>query len=186
MNREGTVRRREQGLAPWTGSWATMGRGGAELHACCRGENREDDDWGNGGQGEARSHGNRRGREELSHAWGKVEAPWEGASALLLGHTIGAEEERRHGGSAPPAAWAPSTWQGGARLPADGVREQWESCSRGEEGLPALACVKEHDSWKWKKEVATTERNGGVGMKNGQVQGERDPIYRRSPRVRVS
>jgi hypothetical protein len=38
------------------------------------------------------------------------------------------------GGSVRPAALAPSKWRGGARLPATGVREQWESCSRGEEG----------------------------------------------------
>jgi hypothetical protein len=32
--------------------------------------------------------------------------------------------------------------------------------------------------------VAETIR--GVRVQNSQVQGERDPIYRRSPRVRVS
>jgi hypothetical protein len=31
-----------------------------------------------------------------------------------------------------------------------------------------------------------TEKIRGVGVQNSQVQGERDPIYRRSPRVRVS
>jgi hypothetical protein len=37
-------------------------------------------------------------------------------------------------GSMRPAALASSKWRGGAGLPAAGVREQWESCSRGEEG----------------------------------------------------
>jgi hypothetical protein len=37
-------------------------------------------------------------------------------------------------GSVRPAALASSKWRGGAGLPAAGVREQWESCSRGEEG----------------------------------------------------
>jgi hypothetical protein len=33
--------------------------------------------------------------------------PREKRAGLLLGHTIGAEEERRHGGSVRPAARAP-------------------------------------------------------------------------------
>jgi hypothetical protein len=33
--------------------------------------------------------------------------------------------------------------------------------------------------------IVAAERNGGVGVQNNQVQGERAAIYRRSPRVRV-
>jgi hypothetical protein len=37
-------------------------------------------------------------------------------------------------GALCPAALVPSKWRGGTGFPAAGVREQWESCSRGEEG----------------------------------------------------
>jgi hypothetical protein len=36
------------------------------------------------------------------------------------------------------------------------------------------------------EERVAARENRGVGMENSQVQGERDPIYIRSPRVRVS
>ena len=52
----------------------------------------------------------------------------------------------------------------------------------GRKGRPAAARGRRRHGGK----VVAAEKNGGVGMENSQVQGEMDPIYRRSPRVRVS
>jgi hypothetical protein len=50
----------------------------------------------------------------------------------------------------------------------------------GEGVCAAVVRKKKHGS-----KIVVAERNGGVGVQNNQVQGERAAIYRRSPRVRV-
>jgi hypothetical protein len=56
-----------------------------------------------------------------------------GKGRLVVGLGRG-QGRRRHGGLRASSCIASSTWRGGPRLPAAGVREEWESCSRGEEG----------------------------------------------------
>jgi hypothetical protein len=51
----------------------------------------------------------------------------------------------------------------------------WSSC--------ALAAVAVEQGGR---RLLAAKRNGGMGVQNCQVQGKRDPIYRRSPRDRVS
>jgi hypothetical protein len=138
-----------------------------------------------GALGRGRRRGRGRGAELLScreRAPGR-RAPWE--KPELVG-----------GPAAMEVAWAPweverraaagRAWRGEASSAMVAEGTSWGPClpiSGGRRTVLAADAVKEKETWK---EKVAARKIRGVGMENSQVQGERGPIYRRSPRVKVS
>ena len=91
------------------------------------------------------------------------------------------------GGEGAPCCSRSQEEPGGRRAMGEGAASMEEEPSSSlqpwEEGLPALAWVQEEEGRE--ENVVAAEGNGGVGVQSCQKQGERNPIYRRSPRVRV-
>jgi hypothetical protein len=88
------------------------------------------------------------------------------------GRNMLAADAVNQGGRGVPAAWAPSAMARRSRAPC------LPPC-RTREGMAWAAAVWE----KTEEKIVAARENRRVGMKNGQVS---TPIYRSSPRVRVS
>ena len=91
------------------------------------------------------------------------------------------------GGEGAPCCSRSQEEPGGRRAMGEGATSMEEEPSSSlqpwEEGLPSLACVQEEEGRE--ENAVAAEGKGGVGVQSCQKQGERNPIYRRSPRVRV-
>jgi hypothetical protein len=98
-----------------------------------------------------------------------------------VGRYPAAERHESAGNEGAAALRARWSWpEEGEETPWTG-RELPARCHVGE-GVCAAVVRKKRQGSK----IVAAERNGGVGMQNCQVQGERDPIYRGGTRVRVS
>jgi hypothetical protein len=138
---------------------------GANLHACCRGENRGEDGWemaarGRGGRPPAWRRGAMGRRVELSHwhpvRWGRKlgkGAPWQGGGAR--------REEEEGAGTGATAPWLAE----GRSRPGRHGRKGGSSLRVGEEGVG-------------EKRLMAAGKTIGVGMQNDQGQGRGIRIYR--------
>jgi hypothetical protein len=103
---------------------------------------------------------------------------WEGRAELLLGHGRRGVRALDNRGKEGRRAEERDEVRHGERSQAPCLLP-W---SKEEERGALLLSVGEED----REQRLWRLKNGGVAMENSQVQEERDPIYRRSPRVRVS